>query len=124
MAELLGPRFRGTRLGEHAACGALFGLRLLGLELEIDLVERSERLAGIDQRADLDQPLQDLAADAKSKVAFDARADGADEGTVARLRLVVDSGHQHGPDRRRSLRGDLVTAGERQSKRTNRCCFS
>jgi hypothetical protein len=90
------------------------------LQLEIDFVERRERRAGSDQCADFDQALQYFSADAKSQIAFDPRADGADEGAVAGLGFVVDGSDQNGPDGGSVLGGDLVTPGKRQRQRSRR----
>jgi hypothetical protein len=57
----------------------------------------------------------------KSQIALHPRADGADEGAVARLGLVMDGGDQNGPDGGGTLRGDLVAAGERQRQGSG-CC--
>ena len=120
LPQFLGAAFGGACLRQHAGRGAQFRLRLLGLQLEIDFVERRERRAGIDQRANLDQALQYFSADAKSQIAFDPRADGADEGAVAGLGFVMDGSDQNGPNGGSVLGGDLVASGERQRQRSRR----
>jgi hypothetical protein len=44
-------------LGQNAGRGAEFGCGLLRLQIEIDLVQRRDRLSGSDNGADLDQTL-------------------------------------------------------------------
>ncbi len=62
-AQFLGAVFGGGGLRQHAGGGAEFGLGLLGLQLQIDLVEGGQRLADIDGLADLDQAPGHLAGD-------------------------------------------------------------
>ena len=57
LPQVFGAGFSGTRLGKNAGRGAEFGRGLLRLQIEIDLVERRERLSGSDDGADLDQTL-------------------------------------------------------------------
>ena len=69
-AKILGALFGGGRLPQHAGGGAELGLGLLGLQLQIDLIEGGERLADIDGLADLNQPLGDLAGTRESPCRF------------------------------------------------------
>ena len=89
-----------------------FGLGLLGLQLQIDLIEGGERLADIDGLADLDQALCHLAGDPKAHVGLDPGLDGADKTALRRLRLIM-----HGRDQNRAPGGGLfgglfVAAGQ------------
>ena len=96
------PRSSTTRcssalgLRQHAGGGADLGLGLLGLQLQIGLVERRQRLAGLDGLADLDQPLRHLAGDPEAHVGLDPRPDRADEAALGRERRVADRRDEDG----------------------------
>ena len=76
-------------LGQDAGRGGLFSLGLLGLELQVDLVEGGERLADFDGLADLHETLGDLAGNPKAEIALDSGTDGADEAALGRLGIIV-----------------------------------
>ena len=81
--------FGGGGLRQHAGGGAEFGFRLLGLQLQIDFIERRERLADIDGLADLDQALGDFAGHPEAHVGLDPGLDGADETALRGFLLVM-----------------------------------
>ncbi len=96
-AQILGALLGGARLRQHAGGGAEFGLRLLGLQLQVDLIEGGERLADIDGLADLDQALGDLAGNPEAHVGLDPGPDGADKAALRGLGPVM-----HGSDQDRT----------------------
>jgi hypothetical protein len=119
LPELLGARFGSACLCEHAGRGIEFGVGLVGLQLEIDLVERRQRLPGVDHCADLDEAFRYLPRDPEAQLAFGPGADGPDESAIASLGLIMDAGDQDRPYRRGMLRCDLVAACERKRERSN-----
>ena len=98
-AQILGALLGGGGLRQHAGGGAEFGLGLLGLQFQIDLVEGGERLADIDGLADFDQALGDLAGHPKAHVGLDPGLDGADKTALRGFRLVMHGGDQNRPRR-------------------------
>ena len=119
-AQILGALFGGGGLRQHAGGGAEFGLGLLGLQLQIDLVEGGERLADIDGLADFDQALGDLAGYPETHVGLDPGLDRADETALGRFRFVMHGGDQNRP-RWGGLLGDLViAAGQRDRDQRQR----
>ncbi len=103
-------------LRQHAGRGGEFGYRLLGLQLQVDLIEGRQRLADLDGLADLDQALCDLAGDPKAHVGFDPWLDGADETALRRLRLIMHRRHQNRAPGG-GLFGDLfVAAGQHENR--------
>ncbi len=82
-------------LSPYAGRRLELGLGLIGLQLEIGLIEQGQRLAGLDGVTDLDQALGDLAGNPEAKIGLDPRLDGADKGPVGGLVGVVNGSHQH-----------------------------
>ncbi len=119
-AQFLGAGFGGGGLRQHAGGGTQFGLGLLGLQLQIDLIEGGQRLADIDGLADFDQAFCDLAGHPKAHVGLDPGLDGADKTALRRFRLVMHRGHQNRA-RRGGLFGDrVVAAGQRHRQQGQR----
>ena len=112
-AQILGAGFGGGGLRQHAGGGAEFGLGLLGLQLEVDFIQRCQGLADIDGLADLDQTLGDLAGHPEAHVGLDPGANGADETARRVLRLVMHLGDQHRAPGSGFLGDRLVAAGQR-----------
>ena len=95
-------------------------LRALDLELEVLGVETSERLAGADAIADIDEPADDLSGDAEAEIGFVTRPHDADE--VAGCGGVLEADALHldralGPGGGRGLRpagGEQRRCGDRE----------
>ena len=117
LPELFGARFGGARLRQHAGRRAEFRVGLVGLQLEIDLVERGERLPGVDHGTDLNKAFRYLPANPETHIGFDPRANGPDKAPLGRLSFVMNAGDQHWPDRDCMLRCNIVAAAERQRYR-------
>src|SRR5262249_2473298 len=99
LAQFPGARFCSARLRKHPGRSAQFGSGLLGLQRQIDLIERRQRLARLDPRSDLAQTVGDLAGDPEAEIAFDPRADGSYKAPLADLWLVTGRGDQDRTDR-------------------------
>ncbi len=89
-----------------------FGLGLLGLQLQVDFIQRRQRLADIDGLADLDQALGDLAGDPKAHVGLDPGADGADKTALRAFRLVMHGSDQYRAPGSGFLGHRVVAAGQ------------
>ena len=114
-AQLLGTAFGSGRLRQDTLGRAQFGLGLLRLQLEINLIERRQRLADIDHLPDFNKALRDLAGNAEAHVRLDAGANGADKTALGGLGLVMDRRHQHrGQERQRQQQ---AVAGQRNQRR-------
>ena len=98
-----------------------FGVGLLGLELQIDLVQRCQGLADIDGLADFDQAFGDLAGDPKAHVGLDPGLDRADKTALRRFRLVMGGGDQHRARRHRFFGDFVVAAGQGERQKSQRC---
>src|SRR5262249_43302874 len=99
LAQFPGACFSSARLRKHPGRSAQFGSGLLGLQRQIDLIERRQQVARLDPRSDLDQTFGDLAGDPEAEVALDPRANGSYEASVADLGLIMDRGDQDRTDR-------------------------
>ena len=94
-AQILGALLGRARLRQHAGGGTEFGFRLLGLQLQIDLVESGERLTDIDGLANFNQALGDLAGNPEAHVRLDPGPDGADKAALGGFGRVMDGSDQH-----------------------------
>jgi hypothetical protein len=119
-AQIPGALLGGGGLRQHAGGGAEFGLRLLGLQLQIDFIEGGQGLADIDGLADLDQAFCHFAGDPKTHVGFDPRLDGADKAALRRFGLVMHGCHQNRAPGRGFLGGHVVAAGQRNRQQRQR----
>src|SRR5262249_21835653 len=90
LPQFPGARFSSARLRKHPGRSAQFGSGLLGLQRQIDLIERRQRLARLDPRSDLDQTFGDLAGDPEAEIALDPRTNRTHEASVADLSLGKD----------------------------------
>ena len=111
----------GGGLHQHAGGGAELGLRLLGLQLQIDFIEGGERLADVDGLTDLDQPLCHLARDPEAHVGLDPGLDRTDETALRRLRLIMDGGDQNGATGGGLFGHLVVAAGQRKHRQRQGC---
>ena len=73
----------------------MFGVGLLGLQLQIGLIEQRQLLADFHGVADLDEPLGHLAGDPEADVGLGARLDRADEAALRCLRRIMHRGDQN-----------------------------
>jgi hypothetical protein len=99
------------------------GIGLLGLELQIGLIEGRERLPDLDGVANFDEPLGNLAGNAKAHVSLDPGPDGADKAPLRIIGFIM-----HGGDQDRSVRGGflgdlLVAAGQQDRDKSQRRAY-
>jgi hypothetical protein len=119
-AKVLGALLGRTRLRQHASRGTEFGLRLLGLQFEIDLIEGCQRLVDINGLADVDQAAGDLAGHAETHVGLDPGFDRADKASFGRFRLIMHCGDQDWPARGCLFSDGIIATGQADGDRRQR----
>ena len=110
-AEILGALLGSSRLRQHAGGGGKLGLRLLGLQLQIDFIEQRQGLANVDGLADFDEALGDLAGNPEAHVGLDPGLDGADKAALGRCGFIFDRGDQDRPSRDDLFGRRFIAAG-------------
>ena len=94
---------------------------MLGLQLQIDLVEGGERLADIDGLANLDQAPRDLAGNPEAHIRLDPGPDGADKAALGGFGRIMHRRDQNRTSRSDGFSGLLIAAGQRKYRKGQRC---
>ena len=110
-AQILGALLGGAGLRQDPGGSTEFGFGLLGLQFQIDFIERRQRLADIDGLSDFDQALCDLARDPKAHIGLDPGLYRADKTALGGFGLVMDGGDQHRTPRGNLLGRLIIAAG-------------
>ena len=115
-AQILGALLGSGRLRQYAGGGAVLGLRLLGLQLQIDFIKGGERLADINGLADFHEALGDLAGNPEAHVGLDPGPDGANEAAFRGFGRIL-----HGSDQNRTSGGGrfsrfFIATGQREHR--------
>ncbi len=117
-AKILGALLGSGGLRQHAGGGGKLGLRLLGLQLQIDFIQYRQRLAEIDGLADFDQTLGDLARNPEAHVGLDPGLDRADKASLGGCGFIFDGGDQNRASGNGLFRRRFLAAAQRDHRKS------